>query len=86
MPILLAQALLIMGVSSLHSSTNFLRSFSFWGPEREYAGKKSVQEDTRPVNHSPVANLMTMGAKAFWISESVSTFAIFVRDLVAYIK
>jgi hypothetical protein len=64
-PILEAQALLIMGVSSLQSSTNFFLSFSFWGPDLEYAGKKRAQEETLPVNHSPDASLVTIETKLF---------------------
>lgn len=59
-PIFEAHALLIIGVSSLQSSTNFLRSFSFCGPALEYAGKKSAQDDTLPVNHSPDASFNTI--------------------------
>jgi hypothetical protein len=79
-----AHALLIMGVSSLQSSMNFFLSLSFCVFDLEYAGKNRAQEDTLPVNHSPCASLMTMGAKMFWISASVKWAAMLVRDLVAY--
>lgn len=82
-PIFDAQALLIIGVSSLHNSTNFLRSFSLEGPDLAYAGKNNEHEETLPVNHSPDASLITKGAKLFYISESESALEIAVSDLVA---